>query len=299
LAVATAGAGLEPGVRAELLAVLAADSDPAVREKAQNALLSVPQEALLEAAKIPDGAAALFDYVTANVKDRAVLAAALAANPGAPGSALAKVAEHLPPAAVQALVDSLERLADAPELVAALKDRPDLTLEQKRTFEELTKETDRETLEKNLGDGEPDPIKRQTLTQRLAGMNVIQRLTLALKGGKEERMALIRDPNKLVQRAVLQSPRLTTLEVEAFSAMTNVTEEVLRAISLNRNYIKNYAVVRNLVNNPKTPVDVSLHFIQRLVTTDQKKLSMNKNVPETIRTTVVKILRQKAVKGET
>ena len=296
---ATAGAGLEPAVRADLLTVLAADADPVVQEKARNALLSVPPDIFLEAAKAPDASPVLFEYVAENVKDRPAVAAALAANAKCPGSALAKVAEHLTPAAIQALVDNLERLADAPELIAALKDRSDLTLEQKRTFEELTRETDSETLEKTLAEGAPEAEKRQTLTQRLAGMNVIQRLTLALKGGKEERMALIRDPNKLVQRAVLQSPRLAELEVETFSGMTNVSEEVLRHISLNRNFMKNYSVVRNLVNNPKTPVDISLHFIQRLVTTDQKKLSMNKNVPETVRTMVTKLLRQKAVKGET
>ena len=295
---ATAGAGLEPAVRAELLTLLAADADPAVKERARNALLSVPPTVLMEAAKMLDAAPALLEYAADNVKDRAAVAAVLAANANCPGSALAKVGEHLPPAAIQALVDNLEKLADSPELVAALRDRPDLTLEQKRALEDLTTETDSETLEKTLGEGEAAPPERKTLTQRLAKMNVVQRLTLALKGGKEERMALIRDPNKLVQRSVLQSPRLTELEVETFASMTNVSEEVLRAISLNRNFIKNYAIVRNLVNNPKTPVDISLHFIQRLVTTDQKKLSQNKNVPETVRTMVIKILRQKAVKGE-
>jgi len=296
--VATGGAGLEPAVRTELLAVLASDADALVAEKARNALLSVPPEALLEAVKRPEAAPALLEYVAQNVADRAAVAAALAANANCPASVLAKVAEHLPASAVQALVDNLGRLADAPELVAALRERTDLTLEQKRTFEELTKETDRETLEKSLDEGEAATQERKTLTQRLARMNVIERLTLALKGGKEERMALIRDPNKLVQRSVLQSPRLSDLEVETFASMTNVSDEVLRHIALNRNFMKNYAVVRNLVNNPKTPVDISLHHIQRLVTTDQKKLSMNKNVPETVRTMVIKILRQKAVKGE-
>ena len=295
---ATGGAGLEPAVRTELLAVLASDADALVAEKARNALLSVPPEALLEAVKRPEAAPALLEYVAQNVADRAAVAAALAANANCPASVLAKVAEHLPASAVQALVDNLGRLADAPELVAALRERTDLTLEQKRTFEEMTKETDRETLEKSLDEGEAATQERKTLTQRLARMNVIERLTLALKGGKEERMALIRDPNKLVQRSVLQSPRLSDLEVETFASMTNVSDEVLRHIALNRNFMKNYAVVRNLVNNPKTPVDISLHHIQRLVTTDQKKLSMNKNVPETVRTMVIKILRQKAVKGE-
>ena len=285
-------------MRAELLTLLAGDADTAVAEKARNALLSVPPEVFLAAAKLADAAPPLFHYLAENGKEGAAVAAALVANANCPGSALAKVAAHLTPSAIQALLDNLERLADAPELVGELKDRPDLTLEQKRIFEELTKESDRETLEKSLDEGEAATQERKTLTQRLARMNVIERLTLALKGGKEERMALIRDPNKLVQRSVLQSPRLSDLEVETFASMTNVSDEVLRHIALNRNFMKNYAVVRNLVNNPKTPVDISLHHIQRLVTTDQKKLSMNKNVPETVRTMVIKILRQKAVKGE-
>ena len=88
---------------------------------------------------------------------------------------------------------------------------------------------------------EPDPVKRETLMQKVTHMNVVQRLTLALKGGKSERMLLIKDPNKLVQRCVLQSPRLTDSEVEAFASMTNLTGEILRAISMTRIFMKNYS----------------------------------------------------------
>ena len=104
--------------------------------------------------------------------------------------------------------------------------------------------------------------------QRVAHMNVVQRLTLALKGGRSERMLLIRDPNKLIQRCVLQSPRLTDTEVEAFASMSSLPGETLRAISLTRLFMKNYSVVRNLTNNPKTPLDVSLHLFPRLTSTD-------------------------------
>ena len=86
-------------------------------------------------------------------------------------------------------------------------------------------------------EAEPDPVQRQTLMQKVTHMNVVQRLTLALKGGKTERMLLIKDPNKLVQRCVLQSPRLTDSEVEAFSSMTNLTGEILRQIALTRLFI--------------------------------------------------------------
>jgi len=114
-----------------------------------------------------------------------------------------------------------------------------------------------------------------------------------MKGGSEARRTLIRDNNKVVQRAVLQSPRLTDQEVEAFASMTNLTDEILRLIGKNRNFRKNYNVVRNLLNNGKSPLDISLNLLPMLNPTDLKKLGMNKNIPETLRATAVKLMRQR------
>jgi len=129
----------------------------------------------------------------------------------------------------------------------------------------------------------------------VAHMNVVQRLTLALKGNREARMILIKDPNKLVQRCVLQSPRLTDMEVEAFAKMTNLSEEVFRVISLTRKFIKSYVIMKNLVNNPKTPLDISLHLITRLNANDLKLLTTNKNIPDTLRSIAVKMQRQRTI----
>jgi hypothetical protein len=152
-------------------------------------------------------------------------------------------------------------------------------------------------MEEAAVEAEPDPVKRETLMQKVAHMNVVQRLTLALKGGRTERLLLIRDPNKLVQRCVLQSPRLTDTEVEAFASMSNLSAEILRAISFTRAFLKNYAVVRNLVNNAKTPLDVSLHLFPRLTATDLAKLTTNKNVPETLRSSAIKLHRKRKMGG--
>ncbi|HVB08431.1 MAG TPA: hypothetical protein VNF00_05730, partial [Candidatus Acidoferrales bacterium] len=134
---------------------------------------------------------------------------------------------------------------------------------------------------------------RKTLIQRLAKMNVVQRVQLGLLGGREERIALIRDPNKVVQRAVLQSARLTESEVEGFAAMTVLSSEVLRAISNNRLWMKSYSIVRNLTSNSKTPLDISLHLLPRLNARDLKILAANKNVPETLRSTAYKTDRKR------
>jgi hypothetical protein len=82
--------------------------------------------------------------------------------------------------------------------------------------------------------------------------------------------------------------------VEAFAAMSSLTDEILRAIAGNRSFRKNYTVVRNLINNPKAPLDVTMHMLPMLNGIDLKRLTTNKNVPETLRTTALKLQRTRA-----
>ncbi len=75
--------------------------------------------------------------------------------------------------------------------------------------------------------------------------------------------------------------------------MSNLSSEALRTISLTRIFVKNYTIVRNLVNNPKTPLDVSLHLFPRLNATDLQKLTANKNVTDTLRSMALKLHRKR------
>jgi hypothetical protein len=120
-------------------------------------------------------------------------------------------------------------------------------------------------------------------SRRLAQMNVMQRVKVAMRGRREERSILIRDPNRLVSVAVLSSPKVTDAEVESFSKMANVSEEVLRVIGMNRQWTKNYGVVAGLVRNPKTPVAISLTLLQRVNDKDVRILASDRNIPEPIR----------------
>ncbi len=197
-------------------------------------------------------------------------------------------------------MDDLDRLSSTPALAAALAASPSLSAEQRQQLQELQQETsDPAALEEAVAAAEPDQAKRQTLLQRLSQMRVPERVQLALRGGREERLALIRDPCKVVQRAVLQSPRITDREVEAFAAMANLSDEVLRLIATSRKYIKNYSVLRNLMNNPKTPLDITLHMLGALTPQDLKLLTANRNVPETLRTTANRLqMQRKKVREE-
>jgi len=127
-------------------------------------------------------------------------------------------------------------------------------------------------------DGPPDsPL------QRIAAMSPGQRLSLAMKGTREERAVLVRDPNKMVAVAVLSSPKITDSEVEHIAKMANVSDDVLRIIGQTRAWMKNYAVVAALTRNPKTPVAVSLNLLSRLMEKDLKTLTTDRNVPDVLR----------------
>jgi len=82
---------------------------------------------------------------------------------------------------------------------------------------------------------------------------------------------------------VLASPKLSEAEVENFASLKNVQENVLRGIGRNRKFIKNYPVNKNLCNNPRTPLDLSLSLMKSLTPADLKSLSQNKNIPDTLR----------------
>jgi hypothetical protein len=139
----------------------------------------------------------------------------------------------------------------------------------------------------------PAVVVRENALQKISHLDVKGRIQLALKGNKEERSLLIRDGTKVVALAVLEAPKLSDGEVEKFASQKNVLESVLRQIPLKRRFMKNYKVVRNLVANPRTPLDLGLGLMKNLLAVDLKNISANKEVSETIRKLALKMYKQK------
>ena len=294
LAVCAGGAHLTPADRAEILALLTHDGDELVASRAQDAIASVPVESFLEAIKREHALPAVFAYAARNLSSKPGVCDALIGNKQCPAEHLVPVVQHLSALGIQALFEELDRVSQSPALAAALEHSSAVTADQKAQLHELLGSAiDEAALAEAASEAEPDAHKRQTLLQQIAKMTVAQRVQFAMKGGSDARRTLIRDSNKVVQRAVLQSPRLTDQEVEAFASMANLTDEILRLIAGNRVFRKNYIVVRNLINNAKTPLDVSLRLLPMINVVDLKKLTMNKNIPETLRTTAMKLQRQR------
>jgi hypothetical protein len=131
--------------------------------------------------------------------------------------------------------------------------------------------------------------KKQTIFTKILFMTVSEKVQLAYKGGKTERMILVRDHNRLIASAAIRNPRMTESEVESIAGMRNIEDEVLRLIGMRRDWMAKYNIALILAKNPKAPVGVVLPIVNRLTLRDLKNLKDDRNVPEVVRVAARKI----------
>jgi len=168
---------------------------------------------------------------------------------------------------------------------------PEVEVEAVPENEQLISEE--EFIVRTLAEEDRQKVEKVSAVQKIYRLNTAEKIITALKGSREERSILIRDPNRLVATAVLGSPRITEAEIESISAMKSVSDEILRTIGNHREWTKRYTVLNNLVRNPRTPVGIALSMVPRLNPRDIKGIAVDRNVPEPVRKQA-----QKFVKGE-
>jgi hypothetical protein len=136
--------------------------------------------------------------------------------------------------------------------------------------------------------------KKLSITQQITKLSVAKKIEWAnKKGNREVRSILLRDPNKLVQLAVMQSPRITEGEIAKVALSRTAPQEVLQYIYNNRLLMKNYQIKVNLINNPKMPVGVSMRFLSSLRLAEVKAVAKNRNVPQGLANAAKKLVEKK------
>jgi hypothetical protein len=201
------------------------------------------------------------------------------------------VAEAAEAAAREEVAKGEEPAEPAPEAAAAGEAAPEAG---QAAGAELAELADLDELE-DLGESQLDAAVLQQLqeegasedqlrlAERLLTMSVADKVQLALKGNREARSVLIREASKLIQEAVIKSPKITEKEIESFSTMRSLSQDVLRQIAQNREYTRNYLIAHNLVKNPRTPQPNAIQLMANLQSRDLKFLMKDKGVGEAIR----------------
>ncbi len=307
------GANLDAAeTRLDILIALTSDRNAEIRRLAEETLQRIPDErcALLLQSPTVDGS--VLRYFLGRAPQHLSLLPLLLGHPDTPPDAIIRLATTAGPEVVPVLLDQVD-LLKTPALTA-LKDNQtylhwqkepppqkhvlevdllDLLIHEMKQEVPPTEEEVARVVAELGGLEEADPDKGG-LVSKLARMKVAQRVKLALLGTREERAVLIRDSSRVVCRAVLSSPKLTDSEVESFAAMRNVGQEVLRLISMSRKFMKSYTVLRCLVNNTRTPIDVSLPLLNRLLPNDLRAASASREIPDTLRKMAKKLVEARA-----
>ena len=151
-------------------------------------------------------------------------------------------------------------------------------------------------LEKPIQKAQLEHIRKVSVLQKIQRLSVGERISLAMKGGREVRSVLSKDPNKEVVATVLKNPKITDTEIEMFAHSRSVSEDVLRQISKNREWMKNYQIALAMVNNPKTPPGIGSSLVAKLHTKDIVALERNKNVPIAVRAIAKRVLHTRIPK---
>ena len=93
---------------------------------------------------------------------------------------------------------------------------------------------------------------------------------------------MIREPNKLVQRAVIRSPAVNDNEAMGYAKYRSLPDEIIAYIASNRQWTKSYQMKLSLVKNPKCPMANAMTFMRMLRSNDLRLLSRDKNVSPAI-----------------
>jgi hypothetical protein len=255
---------LRPEDLVELWTGLAHDADKGVQAAAARSLMSLPTAEILPILKRGETPAKVLSCLFAHRSEQELRDAVLqsTALPDATIEALAAV----PPPALAELVAInrrrvmrrtslvvLRELREAFQAEEAAADPPPAPPEPDMAPAGDVFMTEDEAMMRYLSEKERQETDKVSGVQMICRLNAAEKVITALKGTREERALLIRDPSGLVWSTVLSSPRLTDSEIESFSAMTKVSGETLRYIGNHPEWAKRKGVAANLLNNPRTP----------------------------------------------
>jgi hypothetical protein len=300
---------LSPSEMARALGTVLAKGEATLQALAEESFKALSAAALREAVTSDGVKPEQLDAIARRTSEAEVLEP-LIRHKRIPDETLAWLADRIEPYLQDVLVTNQVRLLAAPVIVERLFENPHLSADIRRRADEfleeffLKKEREEDARAAAAGAAEvgEDTIPtaagitpeaaaaaaeseevHKSLFARLANYTIAQKIRLAWRGTKEERLFLVRDNNRLVAMAVLKSPKTREGDAETIANMKSVSEDVLRALSMRREWIRKYSILVTLVKNPRSPIDATLPLVIRVNHADQKKLAMDRNVPEPIR----------------
>lgn len=128
----------------------------------------------------------------------------------------------------------------------------------------------------------PAPAGVGNLADRLRRLSVPEKVSLALVADREERFALLRDPNKTVHLYVLKNPRIGLDEVQYAIKSPSISPDALKYVSEHREWGNDANVRLSLVRNPRTPTSIALRVLELLPEREIRHFAKGNGRPEVV-----------------
>ncbi|MBT0654047.1 hypothetical protein [Geomobilimonas luticola] len=254
-----------------LLLFLSYDQDDEVSSEAIKSLRQMPESVALQVADSPETPAKVIELLARLHYDRPDLATRLVSHPMTDRQTMAFLAE-------KGIAGAAVTLQEMPEDEAVFDEDE----------EDLDAETD--TIDE---EEEPESEEYASKYKMAQSMGVSEKIKMALTGDKEWRSILVKEPNKLVCGSVIKNPRITEAEILTLVKTGVQSDEIMRLICANREWVKNYQIRKALATNNKTPLPNALRYISTLTEKDVAAIAKSKNVSSVISTQARRILLQK------
>ncbi|PLY03830.1 MAG: hypothetical protein C0623_00320 [Desulfuromonas sp.] len=241
---------------------------------------------------------------------------ALLQNPAMANETLVFCAARCREPMLSMIANNARRISEEPKIVDAILKNPHADKALKFRFGWVEEEApalideepealvpDETTVQADKADtetpGEIEEVEEERLSkyQQALELGVSEKIKMALTGDKEWRTIFLRDPNKLVSSAALNNPRITDGEVLALAKQKTTSDELIRIILLNKDWLKSYEMKKALAMHPRTPLNKALRLMSVFNDKDIKAIAKSKDLPAAIVNNARRMVMVKEKKG--
>lgn len=299
------------------LAVQTKDSE--LKERAEEGLLQL-EPTIAERFLRNDAKATALAWFGENSK-RPSLLEIIISRKEVPNSVLLGMAEHLIAELQEILLLRQDAIVEEPRILDALERNPEISFYSRRLVAEYRQHllkpdstlrlgsrtraegeaSDREIAEAIRKVHQENPAPKDEVLDDVTGLTAAQlrllpvnvRVGIAFNCPRSLRQAMLRDVNSKVAVMTLKNNPFGDGEIEIVAKNRAVSEEVLEEIAKNREWVRKYPIKLSLVQNPKSPLAMTMKFLPSLSVRDLRLLSRDRNIPDALRSRARRLFSMK------
>jgi hypothetical protein len=106
-----------------------------------------------------------------------------------------------------------------------------------------------------------------------------EKIQIALHGNRDQRMAILRDPNRMLHQYVLKNPQTNADDALTIAKNAMMAPELLKMIGERREWFQRPQIALALARNPKTPPELAVRALDYVPADALRQMAKGTGVP--------------------